>query len=95
MLHYRGLLALAANIRLGWKGLPGTDALAYYGKAYLTAVKSYLKLFIGCKGLSRANSIAYFPRPSVTNIQKFNKAFAPRATAPTPAPTIHADLRDI
>jgi hypothetical protein len=26
-------LALPANIRLGWKGLPGTNALAYYEKA--------------------------------------------------------------
>jgi len=25
-------LALPANIRLGWKGLPGTNALAYYEK---------------------------------------------------------------
>jgi hypothetical protein len=25
-----GLQALPANIRLGWKGLPGTNALAYY-----------------------------------------------------------------
>jgi hypothetical protein len=24
------LLALPANIRLGWKGLPGTNALFYY-----------------------------------------------------------------
>ncbi len=23
-------LALCANIRLGWKGLPGTNTLAYY-----------------------------------------------------------------
>jgi hypothetical protein len=26
------LLALLINIRLGWKGLPGTNALAYYEK---------------------------------------------------------------
>jgi hypothetical protein len=26
------LLALHANIRLSWKGLPGTNALAYYEK---------------------------------------------------------------
>ena len=35
-------LALPANIRLGWKGLPGTNTLAYYQKAYLTAVKSFI-----------------------------------------------------
>jgi hypothetical protein len=27
------LLALPTNIRLGWKGLPGTNALAYYEKS--------------------------------------------------------------
>jgi len=27
------LLSSLANIRLGWKGLPGTNALAYYEKA--------------------------------------------------------------
>jgi hypothetical protein len=36
--------ALPANIRLGWKGLPGTNALAYYEKAYLTSVKSFITL---------------------------------------------------
>ncbi len=32
---------LPANIGIGWKGLPGTNALAYYKKAWLTAVKNY------------------------------------------------------
>ncbi len=38
------LLALPTNTRLGWKSLPGTKALAYYGKAQLTAVKSFITL---------------------------------------------------
>jgi hypothetical protein len=38
------LLALPANIGLGWKGLPGTNALAYYKKLELTAVKSFITL---------------------------------------------------
>jgi hypothetical protein len=29
-LHMGRLRALPENIRLGWKGLPGTNALAYY-----------------------------------------------------------------
>ncbi len=41
------LLALIANIILGWKGLPGTNALAYYEKAQLTAVKSFITLAPG------------------------------------------------
>jgi hypothetical protein len=33
-----------ANIRLGWKGLPRTNDLAYYEKAELTTVKSFITL---------------------------------------------------
>jgi hypothetical protein len=34
VLHSRGrLLILTTNIRLDWKGLPGTNALAYYEKS--------------------------------------------------------------
>jgi hypothetical protein len=29
-------LALPANIRLGWKGLPGTNTLAYYKNPQIT-----------------------------------------------------------
>jgi hypothetical protein len=36
--------ALPTNIRLDWKGQPGTNALAYYEKSYLTAVKSFITL---------------------------------------------------
>jgi hypothetical protein len=36
------LLALPANIRLGWKGLPGTNTLAYYGNLKITAAKSFI-----------------------------------------------------
>jgi hypothetical protein len=35
-------LALPANIRLGWKGLPGTNTLAYYKNPLITAVKSFI-----------------------------------------------------
>ncbi len=38
------LLALPESIRLGWKGLPGTNALAYYENSYVTAVKSFITL---------------------------------------------------
>ncbi len=41
---YGNLLALPTNIRLGWKGLSGTNALAYYEKAQLTAVKCFITL---------------------------------------------------
>jgi len=41
------LLALTANIRLGWKSLPGTNAPAYYEMA---AVKRFKTL---AKGLTR------------------------------------------
>ncbi len=37
-------LASPANIRLGYKGLAGTNALAYNEKSSLTAVKSFITL---------------------------------------------------
>ncbi len=41
------LLAFPTNITLGWKGLPGINALAYYEKSSLTAVKSFITLATG------------------------------------------------
>jgi hypothetical protein len=35
-------LALPTNIRLGWKGLPGTNTLAYYENSEITTVKSFI-----------------------------------------------------
>jgi hypothetical protein len=35
-------LDLPANIRLGWKGLPGTNTLAYNKNLYITAIKSFI-----------------------------------------------------
>jgi hypothetical protein len=46
---YGRLLALPTNIRLGCKGLPGTNALAYY--------KNLLKSFIGLAPGRRSLSI--------------------------------------
>jgi hypothetical protein len=43
---------LPANIRLGWKGLPGTNAQAYYEKSELTAVKSFITLATDHNGQS-------------------------------------------
>ncbi len=37
-------LALPANIRLGWKGLPAINARDYYKNQLLTAVKSFITL---------------------------------------------------
>ncbi len=35
-------LALPTNIRLGWKGLPGTNTLAYSENPQIMAVKSFM-----------------------------------------------------
>jgi hypothetical protein len=35
-------LALPPNIRLGWRGFPGTNTLAYYKNPYAAAVKSFI-----------------------------------------------------
>ncbi len=44
---YRRLLALPANIKLGWKGLPLANVLAFYEKSSLTAIKSFITLSTG------------------------------------------------
>ncbi len=40
-------LALPANIRLVWKSLPGTNALAYYENSQLTVIKRFITLAHG------------------------------------------------
>ncbi len=47
--HQKGALlgqtpALPTNIRLGWKGLSGTNTLAYYEKPKITCIKSFIIL---------------------------------------------------
>ena len=34
-------MVLLTNIRLGWKGLPGMNTLAYYGNLYIAPVVSF------------------------------------------------------
>jgi len=49
MLHSLGrLLALPPNMRVCWKGWSGTNALVYYKKPELTAVKSFITLAPDC-----------------------------------------------
>jgi len=43
------LLALLTNIRLGWKGLPGTSSLAYWGHSKITGLKSFIALALACQ----------------------------------------------
>jgi hypothetical protein len=35
---------LIKNIRLGWKGLPGTNTSAYFEKLFIMALKSFIAL---------------------------------------------------
>jgi hypothetical protein len=59
------LLALPTNIKSGWKGLPDTNALAYYENSKITPVKSFITLVPGvnfinllkCNLLFRANKL--------------------------------------
>jgi hypothetical protein len=41
------LLASPTNIRIGWKGLPGTNTLAYNRNPYIMAVKGFIILALG------------------------------------------------
>jgi hypothetical protein len=46
------LLALLANIRLGWEGMAETNALTYYEVSYITDIKFYN---IGLKSINSSN----------------------------------------
>jgi hypothetical protein len=48
--------ALLANVRLGWKGLPGTNIIAYYKHFKITDKKSFIAMGPG------ANVIKLFVR---------------------------------
>ncbi len=50
-------LALIANIRLGWKGFPGRNTLAYYKNPLITSVKSFVTLAPGCVGLKKSSNL--------------------------------------
>jgi hypothetical protein len=52
-------LTLPTNIRLGWKGLSRTKTFAYYGKALLTAAKSFLTLAPGACSIKLFTVIIY------------------------------------
>ncbi len=61
------LLASPTNIRLGWKGLPGTNTLAYYENLQIMAVKSFI---LRAPGLRLTNlSLTYFAIP-VSHFEK-------------------------
>jgi hypothetical protein len=56
---FRYALAFDENIRLGWKGLPKTNTLAYYGNPKITTVKSLYSLgpLVNCKIIPRVYGI--------------------------------------
>jgi hypothetical protein len=41
-------VTLSTNLRLGWKGLSGTNTLAYYKHSLIVVVKSFITLTPGC-----------------------------------------------
>jgi len=53
------LLALATNNILGWKGLPGTETLAYYKNSYITDVKFYTTLGPGPNVIKLFTAVIY------------------------------------
>jgi hypothetical protein len=50
------LLTLSTNLRLGWKGLTGTNTLAYYKHSLIAVVKSFITLTPGCLLYNSPNS---------------------------------------
>jgi hypothetical protein len=62
-------MALPANIKLGWKGLPDTNTLVYYKNPKITTIKSFIvqapggstyKHWTCLKNLLGSNTSAYF-----------------------------------
>ncbi len=49
-------LASPAHIRLGWKGLSGTNTLAYYKNLYFMTVKSFIVQAPGSKIIKHFSS---------------------------------------
>ncbi len=43
------IVVLPTNIRLDWKGLPGTNTLAHYENSKILTVKSFIRLDLGQK----------------------------------------------
>jgi hypothetical protein len=64
-----GSSSLPTHIRLGWKGLPGTNALTYFEKSNITAVIFY-NIGLRCQ----PHTTFFF----VTDECKLNKKFGPR-----------------
>ncbi len=51
--------ALLTNIRLGWKGSPGTNALAYYEHSQIAASKSFIALGHGANVTQLFTDVIY------------------------------------
>jgi hypothetical protein len=66
MLHSKVDTLALTNIRLGWKGLPGTNTPAYYKHSYMTEEKSFITLAPKCQ--------CYKPL-YVRNLRMFVKVF--------------------
>ncbi len=55
--------ALPTNIRLGWKGMPGTNAPAYYkSPLWGRLLASPTNIRLGWKGLQGTNTSAYYEK---------------------------------
>jgi hypothetical protein len=65
MLHSGRPRPYPQNTRLGWKSLPGTNALAYYGNPLITAVIGFMIQAPGACQLSQTS------QPNRPYINKF------------------------
>jgi hypothetical protein len=51
--------ALLTNIRLAWKGLTGTNTLAYYENSSITKVKSFITMCSGVNLIKLFTAVFY------------------------------------
>ena len=65
-LHLGRRLSLPTTITLGWKGLPGTNTIAYFKYSKITAAKCVCSVGHSLEKLARTNALALLASSSVT-----------------------------
>jgi hypothetical protein len=57
----------------GWKGLPGTNSLAFYENLSIKSLKSFIKLISGLGGpINLTYSLTYGDAPAFTGVSTIN-----------------------
>jgi hypothetical protein len=86
--------ALPANIRPGWRGLPGTNTLAYYENPSITAVKFFI---VQAPGNGNAASTTSITTPRIMTLSATQRNSSQQCDAQQngtqPSDTHHKDIQ--